>query len=145
MPMSPIDEINIGSDNGLVPSGNKPLPEPVLTKIFVIFPQWIYQDWFVESWVYVWIWCICIWTFLYVLYTLHTISDCEPSPVKLLYVCRQEIICLLSPISDTLSLIQLVFILSHFISSYLLGTGMGIMVNCTLKTRLECTHFEHIL
>ena len=26
-------QVNIGSDNGLVPSGNKPLPEPVLTKI----------------------------------------------------------------------------------------------------------------
>ena len=25
--------VNIGSGNGLVPSGNKPLPEPVLTKI----------------------------------------------------------------------------------------------------------------
>ena len=24
---------NIGAGNGLVPSGNKPLPEPVLTKI----------------------------------------------------------------------------------------------------------------
>ena len=27
------DQVNIGSGNGLVPSGNKPLPEPVLTKI----------------------------------------------------------------------------------------------------------------
>ena len=27
--------VNIGSGNGLVPSGNKPLPEPMLTKIFV--------------------------------------------------------------------------------------------------------------
>ena len=27
------DKSNIGSGNGLVPSGNKPLPEPVLTKI----------------------------------------------------------------------------------------------------------------
>ena len=25
------DKVNIGSGNGLVPSGNKPLPEPVLT------------------------------------------------------------------------------------------------------------------
>ena len=25
--------VNIGSSNGLVPSGNKPLPEPVLSKI----------------------------------------------------------------------------------------------------------------
>ena len=27
--------INIGSGNGLVLSGNKPLPEPVLTQIYV--------------------------------------------------------------------------------------------------------------
>ena len=26
-------QVNIGSGNGLVPSGNKPLPKPVLTKI----------------------------------------------------------------------------------------------------------------
>ena len=28
-------EVNIGSDNGLVPSGNKPLPESMLTQIYV--------------------------------------------------------------------------------------------------------------
>ena len=27
-------EVNIGSGNGLVPSGNKSLPEPMLTKIY---------------------------------------------------------------------------------------------------------------
>ena len=27
--------VNIGSGNGLVPSGNKPLPEPMLTQILV--------------------------------------------------------------------------------------------------------------
>ena len=27
------DQVNIGSGNGLVPSGNKPLPEPMLTKV----------------------------------------------------------------------------------------------------------------
>ena len=27
------DEVNIGLGNGLVPSGNKPLPEPMLTQI----------------------------------------------------------------------------------------------------------------
>ena len=27
--------VNIGSGNGLVPSGNKPLPEPMLTQIHV--------------------------------------------------------------------------------------------------------------
>ena len=26
------DKVNIGSGNGLVPSGNKPLPEPMLTQ-----------------------------------------------------------------------------------------------------------------
>ena len=28
-------QVNIGSGNGLVPSGNKPLPEPMLTKVYV--------------------------------------------------------------------------------------------------------------
>ena len=28
-------QVNIGSGNGLVPSGNKPLPEPMLTQISV--------------------------------------------------------------------------------------------------------------
>ena len=28
-------KVNIGSGNGLVPSGNKPLPEPMLTQISV--------------------------------------------------------------------------------------------------------------
>ena len=34
MSQNPID-VNIGSGNDLVPSGNKPLNEPVLTKISV--------------------------------------------------------------------------------------------------------------
>ena len=29
------DEVNIGSGSGLVPSGNKPLPEPMLTQSLV--------------------------------------------------------------------------------------------------------------
>ena len=29
------DYVNIDSGNGLVPSGNKPLPEPMLTQIYV--------------------------------------------------------------------------------------------------------------
>ena len=34
--------VNIGSGNGLVPSGNKPLPEQMLTQISVaIKPQWV--------------------------------------------------------------------------------------------------------
>ena len=33
MPLDLADDVNIGSVNGMVPSGNKPLPEPVLTKI----------------------------------------------------------------------------------------------------------------
>ena len=28
-------QVNIGSANGLVPSGNKPLPEPMLNQIYV--------------------------------------------------------------------------------------------------------------
>ena len=28
-------DVNIRSGDGLVPSGNKPLPEPILTKIYV--------------------------------------------------------------------------------------------------------------
>ena len=36
-------DINIGPGNGLVPSGNKPLPEPMLTQIYgVTRPQWVY-------------------------------------------------------------------------------------------------------
>ena len=35
------DLVNIGSGNGLVPSGNKPLPEPALTKIFVAI--WLHK------------------------------------------------------------------------------------------------------
>ena len=31
----PDDHVNIGSGHGLVPSGNMPLPEPVLTQISV--------------------------------------------------------------------------------------------------------------
>ena len=36
--------VNIGSGNGLVPSGTKPLPEPMLTQISrygVTRPQWV--------------------------------------------------------------------------------------------------------
>ena len=29
------DDVNIGSGNGMVPSDNKPLPEPMLTQIYV--------------------------------------------------------------------------------------------------------------
>ena len=29
------DKSNIGSGNALVPSGNKPLPKPILTQIYV--------------------------------------------------------------------------------------------------------------
>ena len=36
MPLDLADDlVNIGSGNGLVPSGNKPLPEPMLTQIYV--------------------------------------------------------------------------------------------------------------
>ena len=33
--------VNIGSGNGWVPSGNKPLPEPMLTKIFCHRMAWL--------------------------------------------------------------------------------------------------------
>ena len=39
MPQNLTDDVNIGSGNGLVPSGNKPLPEPVLTK----WGAWIHE------------------------------------------------------------------------------------------------------
>ena len=38
MPQNTCDDncqVNIGSGNGLVPSGNKPLPEPILTQIYI--------------------------------------------------------------------------------------------------------------
>ena len=35
MPQDLTDDVNIGSGNGLVPSGNKPLPEPMLTQFLV--------------------------------------------------------------------------------------------------------------
>ena len=39
-------QVNFASGNGLVPSGNKPLPEPKLTQIYVVIycdtrPQWV--------------------------------------------------------------------------------------------------------
>ena len=35
-------EVNVGSGNGSVPSGNKPLPEPKLTQIYgTTMPQWV--------------------------------------------------------------------------------------------------------
>ena len=41
--------VNIGSGNGLVPSGNKPLPEPMLTQISLVTrPQWVKR---VPAWV----------------------------------------------------------------------------------------------
>ena len=42
--------VNIGSGNGLVPSGNKPLPGPLLKKFYdVTRPQWVIPlalDWY---------------------------------------------------------------------------------------------------
>ena len=35
MPQNFNNEVNIGSGSGLVPSGNKSLPEPMLTQIYV--------------------------------------------------------------------------------------------------------------
>ena len=52
-------EVNIGSGNGLVPLGNKPLPEPMLTQFLVAYgvarPQWVKQELIkpVNSWIMV--------------------------------------------------------------------------------------------
>ena len=35
MPQNTIEKSNISSGQGLVPSGNKPLPEPMLTQIYI--------------------------------------------------------------------------------------------------------------
>ena len=35
MPLDVADDVNIGSGNGLVPSGNKSFPEPMLTQMCV--------------------------------------------------------------------------------------------------------------
>ena len=35
MPLDLTDDKYIGSGNGLVPSGNKPLPEPMLNQIYI--------------------------------------------------------------------------------------------------------------
>ena len=35
MPQNPFDDKNIGSGNGLVPNETKPLPEPMLSQIYV--------------------------------------------------------------------------------------------------------------
>ena len=39
MPQDTSDEVNIGSGNDLVPSGNKPLPEPMLIQICVVISR----------------------------------------------------------------------------------------------------------
>ena len=41
--------VNIGSGNGLVPSGNKPLPEPMLTQIYVVnlVVTWSNETWLI--------------------------------------------------------------------------------------------------
>ena len=36
MPENPVDDVNTGLGNGLVPSANKLLPEPMLTQFYVI-------------------------------------------------------------------------------------------------------------
>ena len=38
--------VNIGSGNGLVPSGNKPLPEPMLTQINIAIWQLVLFNWY---------------------------------------------------------------------------------------------------
>ena len=36
------DQVNTGSGDGLVPSGTKPLPEPMLIQIYVITCIWVH-------------------------------------------------------------------------------------------------------
>ena len=43
--------VNIGSGNGLVPSGNKPLPEPMLTQIDVVIQAPMSWDSLLRVWV----------------------------------------------------------------------------------------------
>ena len=42
-------QVDIGSGNGLVPSGNKPLPEPMLTKIYVPHMVWLGHNGLISS------------------------------------------------------------------------------------------------
>ena len=46
-------DVNIGSGDGLLLSGNIPLPEPMLTKIYATYgvtkPQWIKQVFFIQT------------------------------------------------------------------------------------------------
>ena len=45
--------VSIGSGNGLVPSGNKPLPEPMLTQFTCSVPNhYLKQCWFIVNWIH---------------------------------------------------------------------------------------------
>ena len=147
MTMSPIDEINIGSGmdwyfQATSPYLNQCWPRSVslfhneFIKIDLLRVKFMSEyDVFVFKWMK---FGKCI--ELYYMYsTLYYIR---------LWTKPGETVVPLQP-GDNLSSFPNIgfnwsFILSHFISSYLLGTGMGIMANCTLKARLECTPFEHI-
>ena len=41
LPQNTVDKVNIGSANSLVPSGTEPLPEPMLSQIYVTI--WYHQ------------------------------------------------------------------------------------------------------
>ena len=65
-------EVNIGSGNGLVPSGNKPLPEPMLTQIYdpdLIIGAQLNQDHLILSYILEY-------------YTKPMMSPCATSPSK---------------------------------------------------------------
>ena len=56
-------QVNIGSGNGLVPLGNKPLPEPMLTqKRAAIWCNWAILSWYIFSYVIIYNFAaICDW------------------------------------------------------------------------------------
>ena len=45
MPQDFANDVNIGSGNGMVPSDNKPLPEPMLTQIYVAIWHQVGSSW----------------------------------------------------------------------------------------------------
>ena len=81
--------VNIGSGNGLVPSHNKPLPEPMLTQISVAI--WRHQatmsfnTWEVLSYIYHTSQQLCTWFVLYCVLLLFGNSRFHPYPPGLLH------------------------------------------------------------
>ena len=68
---TPWQQVNIGSGNGLLPSGNKPLPEPMLkTTFFVVFCCFTYI--FMPHIMIILYWCLVMFMSQIVLYFLHS-------------------------------------------------------------------------